>query len=62
MPYEGHKEESFSVGNRRFHYSDYAVTSGFHNSRSHDGAIQEGVNVRIHCTGNAIAKLEIANR
>jgi hypothetical protein len=61
MPYEGHKDESFVVAGHRFHYSDYEVSAGFNQSASHGGPIREGSHVRIRCTGNRIARLEIAN-
>jgi hypothetical protein len=60
MPYTGHKDESFVVAGRRFHYSDYTITAGFNQSQSHGGPIHDGLSVRIHCKGNEIAKLEVA--
>lgn len=60
MPYTGHSEESFVVGGHRFSYSDYIVTSGFHNTASHGGPIHDGLYVRITYVGNTILKLEIA--
>jgi len=59
MPYEGHADESFSVGSQRFTYSDYEVTSGFHNSASHGGPIREGLYVRVTYVGNLILRLEV---
>ncbi|MBA3834001.1 MAG: hypothetical protein H0X34_19350 [Chthoniobacterales bacterium] len=61
MPYTGHRDESFVVADHRFHYSDYEVTAGFNQSTSHGGPIRDGLRVRIHCIGNRIAKLEVAN-
>jgi hypothetical protein len=60
MPREGHADESFVVGGRRFSYSDYSVTPGFNNTRSHGGPIDNGVYVRITHRGNTILRLEIA--
>ena len=59
MPYEGHQDECFSVQDQRFCYSDYGVTSGFHNATSHGGPIQAGLPVRIAYVGNNILRLEI---
>jgi hypothetical protein len=60
MPYEGHADESFTVSGKRFSYSDYSVTAGFNNTRSHGGPIDNGVYVRITHRGNTILRLEIA--
>jgi hypothetical protein len=60
MPREGHADESFVVGGRRFSYSDYSVTPGFSNTRSHGGPIDNGVYVRITHRDNTILRLEIA--
>jgi hypothetical protein len=60
MPYEGHSGESFVVSGQRFSYSDYVVTSGFHNAASHGGPIREGRYVRVSFRGNLIARLEVA--
>jgi len=46
-PYEGHQDESFSVGGVRFAYSDYVITGGFRQSSSHGGPIHQGLVVRI---------------
>jgi hypothetical protein len=59
MPYSGHSEESFTVGGHRFAYSDYVVTTGFHNTSSHGGPIHEGLYVRITYLGNLIVRLEV---
>jgi hypothetical protein len=60
MPYTGHSEESFVVGGKRFSYSDFIVTSGFHNTASHGGPIRAGLYVRVSYVGNVILRLEIA--
>jgi hypothetical protein len=60
MPRAGHAHESFVVGGQRFFYSDYSVTAGFNNTRSHGGPIDNGVYVRITHRGNTILRLEIA--
>jgi hypothetical protein len=60
MPYEGHQDESFVVGDTYFCYSDYDVRPGFHKSQSHGGPIHEGLQVRILHLGNEIARLDIA--
>ena len=61
MPFEGHKDEMIMVGDKRFYYSDYAITPGFHQSVSHGGPLRLGQYVRIHHLGNDIARLEIAH-
>lgn len=40
MPYSGHKHESFEVNDVRFEYSDFEVTIGYHNAKSHGGVIK----------------------
>jgi len=47
MPYEGHKEECFRVGQKQFCYSDYEVSPAFNQSASHGGPIQANIPVRI---------------
>jgi hypothetical protein len=59
MPYEGHKDECFSVQSQTFCYSDYSVTAGFNNSASHGGPIREGLPVRVSYVGSAIVRLEV---
>ncbi len=54
------KDETFVVGGHRFHYSDYTITAGFNNTQVSGGPIHEGLPVRIHYSGNDIARLEIA--
>ena len=60
MPYEGHDDECFSVQLKRFCYSDYGVTPGFHHTASHGGPIRPGVHVRIAYIGSTILRLEMA--
>jgi len=52
--------ESFTVGGRRFSYSDYEVTAGFNNTASHGGPIRAGLHVRVTYWGNLILRLEVA--
>ena len=59
MPWEGHKEECFSVQHVRFCYSDFVITSGFNETSSHGGPIRDGLPVRVSYIGNTILKLEI---
>jgi hypothetical protein len=59
MPYEGHKDECFSVESETFCYSDYVITAGFNNSASHGGPIRNGLPVRVSYVGDAIVRLEI---
>ena len=59
MPYEGHQDECFSVQDKRFCYSDYDVSPGFHNTSSHGGPIRSGLPVRIIYSGDTILRLEI---
>jgi hypothetical protein len=60
MPYGGHEMEWFTVGDKRFEYSDFVVTAGFNNTASYGGPMRKGIMVRIHHRGNDIARLEIA--
>ncbi|MBD1575662.1 hypothetical protein HC723_04240 [Vibrio sp. S11_S32] len=62
MPYEGHQSESFTVNGIKFKYSDFRVTSGFNNTKSHGGPIRENLPVRISYIGNTIIKLEVGTR
>ncbi len=59
MAYHGHGLESFEVNGVRFEYSDYVVSPGFNNSKSHGGPIDEGRLVRIHHRDGIILRLEI---
>lgn len=59
MPYGGHSQESFCVDNYPcFDYSDFLITAGFNNAKSHGGHISEGLPVRVSYIGNVIVKLE----
>ena len=40
MPYEGHKDESFEINSVKFSYSDYSITFGYNNAKSHGGVIK----------------------
>ena len=40
MPYEGHKDESFEINGVKFSYSDYNITFGYNNAKSHGGVIE----------------------
>jgi predicted PurR-regulated permease PerM len=62
MPYSGHVDESFEVNGHKFSFSDFAITAGFNNTKSHGGPIDEGVHVRIWYIKNKIARLEIAKK
>jgi len=60
MPYEGHANEKFCVDNDPcFEYSDFEITGGFNNAKSHGGPISEGLNVRVSYVRNIIIKLEV---
>ena len=61
MPWAGHAMECFTVATTRFCYSDFIVTPGFNNARSHGGPIHEGLNVRIHHVASTIARLEVGD-
>jgi hypothetical protein len=68
MPFEGHKEECFTVQTTRFCYSDYRIEPGFRNTTSHGGPIRTGLPVRIAYTTtvppavprNMILRIEVA--
>jgi hypothetical protein len=60
MPYNGHALEKFTVSGVNYSYSDYVVTAGFNNTKSHGGPLDEGKRVRITHIGNVIIKLEVA--
>lgn len=57
---DGRGGESFVVGGRRFHYSDYELRPGFHQTQRHGGPLHEGLHVRIYHLEDEIARLEIA--
>ena len=59
MPYEGHRNECFTVQNKQFCYSDYGPSAGFNNSTSHGGPIRENLPVRVSYVGNTIVRLEV---
>jgi hypothetical protein len=58
QPYSGHAYESFRVAGVPFRYSDYVVTAGYHQTRSHGGVIEPGLRVRIGYLNGEILKLE----
>lgn len=65
MPYEGHADESFDIKNVHFEYSDYTVTTGYHNAKSHGGVVHgNGQHLKIgyvYCGaeyGNIIVYIE----
>ena len=60
MPYSGHADEKFTVNGVTFSYSDYGVTAGFNNTKSHGGPIDQGKKVRVTHVGNVIVRLEVA--
>ena len=61
MAYDGHgDEECFSVQSKRFCYSDYLATGGFHNTASHGGPIRAGIHVRLAYIGSMILRVNIA--
>ncbi len=62
MPYEGHKNESFSVKGIRFEYSDFEIGFGFNQSKSHGGPIDEGKYVRIQYYKGRILRLWVKNK
>lgn len=59
MPATGHVDESFTVGGKKFSYSDYGITPGFRNAKSLGGPIRAGLHVRICYVGNDIVRLEV---
>jgi hypothetical protein len=59
MPFEGHRDECFTVENKRFCYSDYGPSAGFNNSTSHGGPIRENLPVRVSYVGDTIVRLEV---
>jgi len=60
MPVGGHGLESFSVAGKHFHYSDWIITAGLHQSSTYGGPIHNGMRVRIYHLENDIAKVETA--
>jgi hypothetical protein len=59
MPYEGHKDECFTVASHSFCYSDFMISAGFNNSASHGGPIRDGLPVRVSYVGGNIVRLEV---
>ena len=57
MPHSGHKNESFTVKGVKFEYSDYGVSTGFNNTKSHGGPIDEGKFVKIKYYDEKILQL-----
>ena len=59
MPWEGHRDECFSVKQHRFCYSDFGSPTGFHNSASHGGPIRAGLPVRIGYVDDTFVRIDI---
>lgn len=57
MPHSGHKNESFTVNGVTFEYSDYGASTGFNNTKSHGGPIDEGEIVKIRYYNGLILQL-----
>lgn len=57
MPFSGHKTESFTVNGVKFEYSDFLVSAGFNNTKSHGGPIDKGKYVRIRYYDGKILQL-----
>lgn len=57
MPKEGHKNESFKVNGIKFEYSDFEISCGFNNTKSHGGPIDEGKFVKINYYKGLIIQL-----
>jgi hypothetical protein len=47
------------LNGRIFQYSDYMVTSGFHNAESHGGSIHPDSKLRLTVVGSDIVKVEV---
>ena len=60
MPYEGHQQESFTVKDVAFHYSDFDSSPCLRNTASHGGPIRQGLAVRITYHQGCILRLEIS--
>jgi hypothetical protein len=64
-PPEGHQNETFTVDAISFSYSDYVITGGYNQTRSHGGLIDQGKLVRITYVPsggqNTIVRLELAD-
>ena len=59
MPATGHDNESFTVGGKKFSYSDYCISPGFRHAKALGGPIRAGLQVRISYVDSDIVKLEI---
>ena len=59
-PTGGHADEQVDVGEHHYSFSDYVVIAGYHRSRSHGGAMREGLRVRIADVNGQIARLDTA--
>lgn len=59
MPYGGHQQESFTVEGVKFSYSDFSISPGFNNTKSHGGPIRKGLRVKVSHIDNVILKLEV---
>ncbi len=57
MPHSGHKLESFTLNNVKFEYSDFVISPGFNNTKSHGGPIDEGKYIRIRYYNGEILQL-----
>ena len=57
MPHGGHKNESFTVNDVKFEYSDFKISAGFNNTKSHGGPIDEGKYVRIKYYNDIILQI-----
>ncbi|QSQ20015.1 hypothetical protein JY651_32690 [Pyxidicoccus parkwayensis] len=64
MPYSDHKHERFTVSGVPFEYSDYVVSPGFNQTRSHGGPLYSGLWVRLTYAdiggSNVILRAEVA--
>ncbi|MFT3839832.1 MAG: hypothetical protein QM723_22790 [Myxococcaceae bacterium] len=59
-PQGARTSEQFIVAGVPFHYSGSTFGPGFRTPHARGGPIAEGVLVRIHCSGNDILRLELA--
>jgi len=62
MPFEGHRNESFTIENEYFSYSDYVVTPCFNKSSSHGGPIRSDLPLRVSYSGDCILKIELMDQ
>lgn len=56
----GGKNECWSLGERRFCYSDWTSTPGFNRTHSLGGPIAPGTQIRVAVVGDTIVRLEVA--